>query len=63
MCPKGACTELVYTLVPKYLDRKYRTAKVYVYVIWVHGPLKTLYRFGLEFALILPFSHALMAAL
>ena len=35
--PKGPCTQRVYTLAPKYLDRDYFKAKVYT--IWVHGPL------------------------
>ena len=35
--PKGPCTQIVYTLAPKYLNRGYFKAKVYT--IWVHGPL------------------------
>ena len=35
--PKGPCTQIVYTLAPKYLYRDYFKAKVYT--IWVHGPL------------------------
>ena len=35
--PKGPCTHIVYTLVPKYIYRDYCKAKVYT--IWVHGPL------------------------
>ena len=35
--PEGPCTEIVYTLAPKYLYRDYFKAKVYT--IWVHGPL------------------------
>ena len=34
--PKGPCTQIVYTLAPKYLYRDYFKAKVYT--IWVHGP-------------------------
>ena len=39
MCliPKGACTQIVHTLAPKYLYRDYFEVKVYT--IWVHGPL------------------------
>ena len=33
--PKGPCTQIVYTLAPKYLYRDYFKAKVYA--IWVHG--------------------------
>ena len=35
--PKGPCTQIVYTLAPKYLNRDYIEA--IVYTIWVHGPL------------------------
>ena len=35
--PKGPCTQIVYTLAPKYLYRDYIKAKVYT--IWAHGPL------------------------
>ena len=34
---KGPCTQIVYTLAPKYLNRDYIEA--IVYTIWVHGPL------------------------
>ena len=47
--PKGPCTQIVYTLAPKYLYRDYLSANVYT--IWVHGPLGTLSRdsgFGLR---------------
>ena len=33
---KGPCTQIVYTLAPKYLYRDYFKAKVST--IWVHGP-------------------------
>ena len=36
-CPKGPCTQIVYTLAPKYLYGDYFKANVYT--IWVHGPL------------------------
>ena len=36
--PRGPCTQIVYTLAPKYLYRDYFKAKVYT--IWVHGPLR-----------------------
>ena len=35
--PKGPCTQIVYTLAPKYLYSDYFKDKVYT--IWVHGPL------------------------
>ena len=34
--PKGPCTQIVYTLAPKYLYRDYFKDKEYT--IWVHGP-------------------------
>ena len=38
---KGPCTQIVYTLAPKYLHRYYFKAKVYTaYTIWVHGPMR-----------------------
>ena len=30
-CPKGPCTQIVYTLAPKYLYRDYFEAKVYLF--------------------------------
>ena len=36
--PQGACTQIVYTLGPKYLCRE--CFKVMVYTMSVHGPLK-----------------------
>ena len=36
-CPMGPCTQIVYTLAPKYLYRDY--IKANVSTIWVHGPL------------------------
>ena len=33
--PKGPCTQIVYTLAPKYPSMDYFKAKVYA--IWVHG--------------------------
>ena len=38
---KGPCTQIVYTLAPKYLYKDYFKAKVYT--IWVHGPLGVSY--------------------
>ena len=35
--PEGPCTQIVYTLAPKYLYRDYIKAKVST--IWVHGPV------------------------
>ena len=35
---KGECTQIVYTLAPKYLYREYSKARVYA--IWVRGPLR-----------------------
>ena len=35
--PEGACTEIVYTLATKCLNKDYFKAKVYT--IWAHGPL------------------------
>ena len=35
--PKSPCTQIVYTLAPKYLYKDYFKAKVYT--IWVHGPV------------------------
>ena len=35
--PKGPCTQIVYTLAPKYLYRDYFKANVYTN--WAHGPL------------------------
>ena len=37
LCPKGPCTQIVYTLAPKYLYRDYFRARVYT--IWVPGPV------------------------
>ena len=34
---KGPCTQIVYTLAPKYLYRDYFQANVFT--LWVHGPL------------------------
>ena len=33
--PKDPCTQIVYTLAPKYQCRDY--FKAYVYTVWVHG--------------------------
>ena len=35
--PTGPCTQIVYTVAPKYLYRDCFKSKVYT--IWVHGPL------------------------
>ena len=35
---QGPCTQIVYTLAPKYLYKGYFKAKVYT--IWVPGPLE-----------------------
>ena len=37
--PKGPCTQVVDTLLPKYLYRDYFMAKdAKVYTCWAHGP-------------------------
>ena len=55
--PKGPCTQIVYTLAPKYVYYSdYVKANVYpVYTIWVHAPL------GLDPAAPLPYNYTLYA--
>ena len=44
--PKGPCTQVAYTVAPKYLYRDYFKAKVCT--IWAHGPLGKALELGLK---------------